>query len=1510
MKKKNLFINLVILVMAVSLVIGLSACNPSDPSSDSSKNNSYVIDNTEGLLISNSDFNGTSNSKVYPYLPKDWKGSVMTSSLPAGVTAGTINVNEEIYDDYKSTWDDLDNPGKAEGSSDDKMLMIYMPEKADSDDAKHGPTAYGYTSNSFTITQYDYYKLSVSVKTVNIEGGDDAGARIYLSTSAYVDFHSIDTEGEWTTYTIYIEGSASKDYTLTVNLSLGYYSSSISSAQLTTGYVFFDNLVLEKLEPTEDKTPYEQYSEAVTNDTTKKITYLVPNGEFDYGTTVSGSSSAQPSLWSAVTGGSSTSFSAPTTYRYNGLLDVTNYENLQSKLSTTRYIYTPEVTFYTLEEWNGLTEDEQKAYDSVSDVTEGEYAGGKKAVKNKVSAMDYTKNVVNPSTPAGSSGNSVYMLSQVYMTAQGITSSTPLVVEKGSYTAISVRVYTQHIFGAGVSILLSGNGDDFGFVNISKTTYTKDSSGDEVEVYQVYNTSTSDFDYYNSKGEKLTVSDYNPGTTGGWATYTFYIKGNAYMDTSFTMELWLGTGDTSENTKKTIDSFTSSGYASKASFSTYTSDGTFSKGFVFFDNVTISKVTEEDYRKATASADYSTPTDDRLVNGDANQTYAIDLALANDLASANGSFENSTQNADIPYDDLTLGTPDGWTTTITDGQIDGVYLSPDTVAGVVDTTNQSLFESLGLTSPGVPFDYGSNKVLMVYSPTGQIYKFESQPFTLEQNNCYRVSVWMKTENMPSSSGLRISLYDADTDTSLKSSSVINTTDYKKYHDNDWIEYTFVIKGYSDKSINASLVLEYGYGDRWASTTHGKGAGYFANVSVMNIPLTTYTTLSSNTTNSTSISYQTTESGKTVANSAFDLIDLDNTQGMQNGKLLEDVGVPLNWTATDKKISSDDVLGGIIQFNTDDNKNFYADAAGQIATLAAKYPVLSSLGTTTSSIYDMWTNPNGGPNALLIANVDGTDKFSLGYTSKAISLSANSYYKISVWAYTNGGSTLYSLYLTSENPVTNYFEEAPYFVTTSTNAGWTEYTFYVEVGLNAISATLDLWLGVNTDVVSYANAEDAKTTGYVVYDSVSCLSITEEEFNEYAAATENQRKISFLTDGFDAASTDASSKSSLTSVTGWTSKIAEVSNLTDIKSGIYYYSGVEGDYEISDLFGLDLKGTLDQEKGTHYQNNADSKEFIPISDTVGKLYSDVACTTLSETGIYYKRAENDVVTLKTTTVDDTQVLAKYTLNTEDRNNSFIPYENLATRSGNYALAINNTVESSYYYVSSKYSFTADSYYKVSVFVKTYGVSEGTGAYVRLSANGLNYTTAEKTFSKINSEAWTEYTFYVKTADEALSDITVELGLGEYDTATEDKDLLAKGYAMFDDFSIEKIDEAAYDDATEGDALKKFEATESDVSTGDPDSDGTGTVPYTPDLSYLWWMIPTIILVLAVIIVIIVLVVRKIKAKMPEKESVKSASYSSESTTNENIEQKKDIYSSFEENSVPTPAGKKKTGKKKK
>lgn len=1498
MKKKNLFINLVLLTLIVSLSVMLVACNTETSSDTESESSSVTINYTEGLLIDNSDFVVANTSASYPRTAGKWTGAAFSTSVyPTGVTAGIIDVSTDLYEANKSTWDNLSNPEKAEGSEDDRMLMIYMPKKADSSDTKHGNTAYGYTSNSFTIKKNTYYKFSVSVKTVNLDGGTNKGARIYLSSSGYAEFASINTNGEWTTYTAYIEGSQSADSTLTVNLSLGYYSSSIPAAQLTSGYAFFDNVTLEKMTEKDGKTPAEQFQAATVSEQTKKITYFVPNGEFDYGTLASGSSSALPSLWTAVTGGSNTSFSAPTTYRYNGIVDTgeTEFADLQSKLGTSRYIYTKYKTI-TAEAYEALSAEDKANYALVA----GTSVYREITDTDGVTAVNYYSMVTNPGTPVGSSSK-VYMLSNTYMTAQGIKSNTPIVVEKGSYTKISVSVFTQHVFGAGVSIRLSGNGDDFAFENISKPSTALEIVADkEIETYQVISNGTTT--YYNSNGEVVPESYYadRAGSTGGWVTYSFIIKGNAYMDTSFNMELWLGTGDTSENTEKTISSFSSTGYSSKTDFKTYTSDGTFSKGWAFFDGVSVSKVTEAEYNAISGTAlTYNSTKNERIVDG-SNTSAKIDLSTTNGL-SLNSDFAAATHSVgNVNFDQKTLGTPDNWTTNVTDGKVDGVFLSADTVAGTVDV-NSFDFNSLNLTNPELPYDFGSSKIFMVYSPANEKYTLKSSSFMLTQNNCYRISVWLKTEN--ASSGIRVSLVNADTDEVLKSSSVINSDDVDNEYNNGWIDFSFIIRGYSDKAINAALLLEYGYGTRWNASTLNSGAGYFANASVVNIPLSTYTTLSSSSTYSTSQSYETTETGKTIANGSFGLYDLSKTEGMVDGSLSNDVGYAKNWTLSDNKIS--DVKAGIIKFNTSDGINFTVNAGSQIANLIAAYPSLATLGNASASIYDSWLIPNGGPSSLLIADTHASEKYAVGYESDSISLSANSYYKISVFAYADAG-VQYSLYLDSENTVTNYFDEAPAMKTVKSASGWTEYVFYVEVGLSSVSLNLDLWLGANTEIFSFADANDAKSGGYVVFDSAVCSAINAEEF---AAVTQNEntRKMSFLTDGFDAPSTNAESKSTLSTATGWTGTAGENCVKANTKSGIYYYSGIYGDYEISDLFGVNLTGELNT-SGTHYKNASLINDYILISDTTGKLYSDSACTNLADNGIYYKKSESEIITLATTTDNDgNSVLAKYVLNTEEREASFIEYSKLATHNGKYALAINNVAESSYYYTSSSYTLAKESTYKISVFVKTDMLDEGKGAFVKLTASGLDYADSKKTFSKIADTDWTEYCFYIKTADTDLSGITISLGLGEVDDE-DNPTLTTKGYALFDDFKIEKISETVYDAATEGTSLIKLEAKDSDITIGGDDTDDDVT-EYKPDLTYLWWMIPTIILAVAVIIVIIVFLVRKFKAKHPKKQDVE-ANYETDATSSEAIERKQEVYKdSFDESNGAVVEQKKNKDKKK-
>ena len=172
--------------------------------------------------------------------------------------------------------------------------MVYMPEESTNSDGKkvHGPTAYGYTSTSFTLAKGSYYRLKVDVLTHKIGGANetDRGARIYLSSNTYAEFSGIDTEGEWKTYEIIIESSPVSSTSLNVMLGLGKYNT-YSQTGLTTGYAVFDNLSLEKIEDDDSTSQVEgkvAYDEAVGKEladdkSVATTTLKVPNGRFDFG---------------------------------------------------------------------------------------------------------------------------------------------------------------------------------------------------------------------------------------------------------------------------------------------------------------------------------------------------------------------------------------------------------------------------------------------------------------------------------------------------------------------------------------------------------------------------------------------------------------------------------------------------------------------------------------------------------------------------------------------------------------------------------------------------------------------------------------------------------------------------------------------------------------------------------------------------------------------------------------------------------------------------------------------------------------------------------------------------------------------------------------------------------------------------------------------------------------------------------------------------------------------------
>lgn len=122
-----------------------------------------------------------------------------------------------------------------------------------------------------------------------------------------------------------------------------------------------------------------------------------------------------------------------------------------------------------------------------------------------------------------------------------------------------------------------------------------------------------------------------------------------------------------------------------------------------------------------------------------------------------------------------------------------------------------------------------------------------------------------------------------------------------------------------------------------------------------------------------------------------------------------------------------------------------------------------------------------------------------------------------------------------------------------------------------------------------------------------------------------------------------------------------------------------------------------------------------------------------------------------------------------------------------LMINNRTATSYKYTSESHSLDTDSYYRLSVDVKT--ILDGntdplSGAYIYV--NGAAYAGWEAIDTNNN---WKTYTLYIETSELSSGTITVVLSLGIGNGSTGH---LTKGFAFFDNVVLEKVSEADEDD----------------------------------------------------------------------------------------------------------------------
>ena len=1149
-KKKFVFLAIMmVLVIAFSsmLFIACDKKNNETPSEDSTPEQE-TIEPTEGLIISNGDFKVVGTDKEdYPRSINDWSGakSYTSGDYPSGVTAGAISLDDALYTANAANWNDADKTlyalltanGRYDADEIKHALMIYMPkttpaeeEGGEDDSATHGPTAYGYTSASFKIEAHKVYKLSVDVLTYDIAGqtaeqnpNNVPGARIYVSSNTMAEFEAINTNGEWKTYTIYIDGSASSDTTLTLMLALGKYSSTYRDG-LTTGYAFFDNLTLEP-------TTQAEYAQAVTDELANNAylqttTLKVPNGRFEYGTTTL-SSTSTPNSWSFVTGNRSEEDPAPTSLGYNAVIDA-------SKIADNYNLYSS--TYYLKPNADSSTQPYVPA--------------------NSLSALAGKLNVL-----PNRIGTNVYMLSQQLMTASGIKSSRAITIEKNKVYALSIDVYTYGVHGAGASLVLSGaDGKDIVIKGISAAAY---------DGVLIGSTPINPDD-----NSYIAGSDVVGATTDGWKTFTFYILGNEYKDYNYNMTIWLGTDGTNSNTAVSYKNYSST--SSSSSATTYKANGTFANGWLFVDELKLTEISESAIPAASEGIEYAgadQTLDCSIAGKEGFKGIKVDLSTGslfdgtgNGLEAAGGTYVEGTAKTSI-------GIPEGWSTDYDlEDSSNPVITGGIITSGLVDIASESAYDGQG-TYPGQPYDIKVKKAYMMHASKDSYYEVETDKFLVSANGFYRLSFWVKTVDVKDTSGIYVYLLDKDGET-ISSFTKINTKDFSEYT-SDWCELTFLIRGSNELDEEMHLKFTLGTGDRWADSTLTSGAAFVANVCYTSI---SYSTFKSTTTGTYVKSIDRTSSSTyTFTNASFDEYNLDD-ELLDPTKALEEQTVlaqPTSWTISDSTLKANTadskLVAGVLALHNVD-KNLYFEHSTQTNNVFPSALFASELfdnfyGDKTAADYLSSANLDtiNGPNVLALASTTNTDKYAVGYASSKFSLSSNGIYAISVYV-KGANAEKASVYLSGE--ASTSVESGMFKIETPANE-WTKYTFYVNVGSTNVSINLNLWLGYNANLVG-GDADAAKSNGAVFFDGVIKKSVSQADFDAVVEDAHN-KKISFMTDSFDSLTSTVESRASLSSPNGWSGATGKDQVSSNTKSGVIYADS--NYFAVNTIDGIDYVGIL-------------------------------------------------------------------------------------------------------------------------------------------------------------------------------------------------------------------------------------------------------------------------------------------------------------------------------------------------
>lgn len=635
------------------------------------------------------------------------------------------------------------------------------------------------------------------------------------------------------------------------------------------------------------------------------------------------------------------------------------------------------------------------------------------------------------------------------------------------------------------------------------------------------------------------------------------------------------------------------------------------------------------------------------------------------------------------------------------------------------------------------------------STKATLAKFQTKA-TLQKDTYYRFSVWVRTVDVPSTSGVVLTVYDGDKDTNSAAKAI--ATFAAVTTDKDLADSSSSLNGYRElvcyfhtaslQNQDVTFEISLGSGGAFTSSTLFSGTAYIANASLVETDYTKYNGASASGTYEKKYDWYETLSSETFTNGQFQKYNYSDTKFFKDGGVNDkgefqstSFGVPSGWTLKGEK---DKAVAGIVDVNRENLLNNLATKIGITAEVLKAVPVdANDKPVETFGIYA------GGNSYLLInsADVEGLAKESVrvGYVSNSFTLNANSYYKISVMVKVINGQA--SVYLMTDNNIAETNVDSKFenieASTASQTGGWKRYTFYVKTGFSSISATLGLYLGgKDVDI-------DLTDANMVLADGLNGKYV-KKAANEYEVYNKNTHK--------DATETYNYKDSAKGGTVLFDYVIKE-----DISESVYNAKTASATASAADEY----------EETKRVEMNLDSFGLATTPDE-NKPTSPKGWTKTSLT------KDTDTEQLQSGVIYSTEYKAH-----SGESCLIIPYLNTAGAS---------------YYASDAKTLTKDGFYKISVWAK---LSEGhTGkAYITLVATNYGenskYVDYASQTIEVNSTDWKEYVFFIKAPSsdtkidkygDNAKDLSLKIRLGFGESA----DNKASGYVLFDDVLIEKLD----------------------------------------------------------------------------------------------------------------------------